>query len=292
MAPGDLVTQDGQVEWRGLLLGPGTPYRVTAVEGWQDLPDARVDNPVMSGYHGAYAGQLLSHQRTITVSYAIGDPTGIGAAVAALQAATAWDEQPAEEPLVIRLDGVTHQVMARVHRRAVPVDPRYPLGHVAGAIQWAATDPRKLRLPAQSATAPLADVGDTGLVWPLVWPLDWQTQVTGGFLIVTNHGNAPAWPVLTVTGPVTGCAIGDLDTGRTLAFDPTFAQGAGTALAIDTRPGARTVRDVASGVSYRARLVTAQWWPIPPGGSSRVGITSTTYDPAASLDVAWHHTDI
>jgi len=292
MAAGDLITRDGQIEWRGVLLGAGTPYRKVGLEGWQDLADVRSDNPNISGYHGAYQGSLLSAPRVVTFSYLLATSTAtFPGHVRELQRITALREDTTEEPLVIQLDGRKHYAMARCHRRSIPVDKRYPLGYTTGAIEWVATNPRKYQLPQQSVSCSLAAPPVGGLVWPLVFPLDFNQTISGGVMTLTNNGNADAWPTFTVLGPMTGPTITNLTTGQKLVFNPvvTVIPG-GIEMVIDTRPSVRTVRG--AGTSVRQLLISADWFAVPAGSSIQVGITSSTYDPAALLTAAWYHTDL
>lgn len=287
MPAGDLITADGQLEWRGTVLGTGTPFRMTKLEGWLDLTEIRGQDPDRPGRHGAFQGGQLAGKRTITFSYLIkGVPLqDFGAVVQTLRNITAPTEQPVEEPLVVRLSGQSWLVNARCVRRTIDVERYYAVGYTTGAVQWQATDPRIYSQAEQTATVGLPAPPVDGLRFPLRFPLSFGTGRSGGRLIAANAGGAASWPVWEITGPVTGPVITNRDSGQRLRFDPAFTVGAGQRLVIDT--DARTV--LLNGVNYSARLFTRQWFPIPALGSVRVDFSAAAYQPTATLTGRWRH---
>jgi hypothetical protein len=295
---GDLLARDMQLEWRGTLLGSGTLYRTFSLEGWQDLPAVRGSNPALSGFHGAQQGQLLAEPRSITWIYKLSHRRPeFQAAVRELRRITALTENPVEEQLALQVDGQRFMVMARCHRRAIPTDKQYALGYMQGAVQWVSTNPRQWMLPRKTAQARLASDPSGGLIFPLVFPLDFGQAVSGGEFPaeLVNAGNVDAWPVWRITGPVQGPVITNLSGMSLLRFNPSWSLPAGQVVEIDTRPGARTVTFVdpttfkSLDISATGQLWTRAWFPIPAGGSVRVGFTSAgSYQAAATLDALWY----
>ncbi|EMD22923.1 phage tail family protein [Amycolatopsis azurea] len=288
---GELVTLDGQVEWRATLLGTDTTFGTTGIAGWWDLPGQRGGNVPLPGYHGSYLGQLLSTDREVVWEWKyLGDHPGLPAALDTLRRITAPGENPDNEALVIQLDGRPMRVNARVKRRAIPTDLMYAnVGYVAGAIAWETNDPRLYGIAEKTVTTRLAvpaagglDFGGGGLDFR-AGGLDFGPGTTGGQATATNDGHVPTWPVLEVTGPVPGPQI--IYSGRTLLFDPAWTVLAGQTLRIDTAPGARTVE--INGVSVRQRLFVAQWTPLEPGVATRIQFTGGAYNPAAELRAYW-----
>ncbi|GAA1716397.1 hypothetical protein GCM10009745_76120 [Kribbella yunnanensis] len=290
MAAGELITADGQLEWRGTLLGTDSPYRMTNLQGWLDLPDARGDDPDRPNRHGSFQGSQVMGKRTITLTYLIkGVPIEeFGAVITKLRSITAPTEQPVEEPLVIRLDGETWQVNARCTRRTISVERFYAIGYTTGAVQWQATDPRIYSLVDQTAATGLPSPPTDGLEFPLVFPLKFGTGRPGGRLTLVNSGGAASWPVWEIRGPVSGPIIANRDTGQRLVFDPAFTVGAGQTLVIDT--DARTV--LLNGVNRSDRLFTREWFPIPAGTSVQVDFAAASYHPSALLTARWRHATI
>jgi hypothetical protein len=290
---GELITADGQLQWRNTLLGTGTMFATKLVSGWYDLPGQRGTNPALPSRHGAYPGRKLSTERLIewqfkTTGVAL---SGFPAQISTLRQITAPAEDPQEEQLAIRLDGVTLMCNARCVRRSIPTDAMYALGYTEGVVQWEATDPRVYSATEMSATAGLPASVTTGLDFStgglsFTPGLDFGVAVTGGQVTVTNTGHVPTWPRLEISGPVTGPVI-TWPSGRQLAFDPSFTVSSGQTLVIDTRPGARTV--LIAGVSQRSRLWTQQWSSLDPGVSTQLTFTAAGGYSAGLLTVYWRH---
>lgn len=270
---GELITQDGQLQWRSLLLGAGSAYKLTDLQGWLDLPDMRDGDLDFDSYHGSQPGQLLVDRRTVTLSFTVStDPAGFAAAEKALRAATAPTENPVEEPLVVQWDGVKAMVNARCVRRSLPVPRNRGIGYTQGAIQWRATNPRLLHLPQQIIGPVSPPVGGAGgLLWPLTYPLVWGSAQSGGELLLTNAGNAAVQPVFRLTGPSTGPVITNPDTGAQLAFDPSYSLPAGAQLLLSYED--RTVLGT-DGVSRSNQLITRGWFTLPAATTTRVRLTS------------------
>ncbi|MEV4053042.1 hypothetical protein AB0J55_17805 [Amycolatopsis sp. NPDC049688] len=286
---GELITKDGQVEWRGLLLGAGSAYKLTNLQGWLDLPDMRDGDVAFDNYHGSQPGQLLSDRRTVELSFTISaDPAGFAAAQKALRAATAPDENPVEEPLVVQWDGVKAMVNARCVRRSIPVPRSNGTGYTQGAIQWRATNPRILHLP-QQVVGPVSPpvAGGGGLLWPLTYPLVWGSTPSGGELLLTNAGEAPAQPVFRITGASTGPVVTNADSGAQLAFDPAYLLPSGSRVTLTYENRSVLLDD---GVSRSNQLITRGWFTIPPGATTRIRFTSA--DGQGLLEALYYSTSM
>jgi len=291
---GELLTADAQVEWRGTLLGSGSYFGTKDLLGWYDLPGQRGTNAPLPNRHGSYPGRKLSSDRYVELQFKTKGVTlaGFPAAIDLLRRITAPDEDPQEEPLVVRLDGESWMCWARVIRRSIPTNKQYALGYTEGSIQWEATDPRLYSVEELSAGATLPapvggglDFGGGGLDFG-AGGLDFGAGTTGGTAIATNLGHVPTWPRLEITGPVTGPVVtfpGD----RQLRFNPAFVVLAGQTLVIDTRPSLRTVE--LNGVSRKSELYTLQWTALEPGEPTAIRYTAAVYDPSSLLTIFWRH---
>ncbi|WP_176439816.1 phage distal tail protein [Haloechinothrix alba] len=281
-----MITRDGQIEWRGMLLGSGTAFGLDELEGWLDLPSQDGSNQPLPDRHGAYPGRLLSEEREITFDFKTkAKPGEFRDAVHALRRATAPGEDPVEEPLAIRLDGQTLMCWARVTHRSIPTDKRYAIGYTEGAIRWVATDPRLYSAAEHTNATGLARASNDGLEFPLVFPLDFGEGTTGGVMYVENNGDVPTWPIFEVEGPCPGPVI--QYSGRSLEFDSDLTVLQGQTLEIDTQPGNRTVE--LEGVSRRPRMTSAQWTPLEPGERTGIRFDAASYEEGARLRVRWRH---
>lgn len=291
---GELLTADSQVEWRGTLLGTGTFFSTKEILGWYDLPGQRGTNASLPNRHGSYSGRKLSSDRYIEWQFKTKNVTraGFPAAIDQLRRITAPDEDPQEEPLVIRLDGESWMCWARVQHRKIPTNKQYAIGYTEGSILWEASDPRLYSVTEQDLAMNLAvpaggglDFGSGGLDFGS-GGLDFGVGTTGGKGTATNLGHVPTWPRLEITGPVTGPVItfpGD----RQLRFNPAFQVLSGQTLVIDTRPSLRTIE--LAGVSRTSELWTRQWSPLEPGVPTEIRYSAAAYDAATVLTVFWRH---
>lgn len=284
---GELITKDGQIEWRGTLLGAGTIYRLTNLEGWLDMPDVRDGDVDFDNLHGSQPGQLLLGRRIVTLSFTLSvSPPEFAAAQTTLRAITAPDENPVEEPLVVQWDGLKAMVNARCIRRTIPTPRNNAVGYTKGAIQWRATNPRILHLPQQSPSTSAPSGGTGGLIYPLTYPLVYGSAQAGGELLLSNDGNAAAQPVWRIVGASTGPLITNADTGQQLAFEPSYVLPAGDVVNLSTED--RSVL-LDTGVSRSNVLQTRQWFTLPPG-TTRIRFDST--DHQGTLQCLYYHTSM
>ncbi|MER5862353.1 phage tail protein [Kitasatospora sp. NPDC002040] len=250
-APGSLITCDGQVQWAGLLMGPGTPYQITAegFTGWEDLPGLSSSDVPRPTAHGAWPGARWAQPRIVTVTVWVLPPSG-GApadALAALLAATAPTADGDDERwLTVRLHDESLACQARVTQRTVQVDRSYArLGATRVALQWVATDPRRFEPELLTEVGGLPEP-ERGLGWDLAWgqrdpanpaweSLDWGVLPGSGDLVVRNEGSAPAQPVIEIVGPCVKPRLTVAATGAQLGYNISLKYG--RRLVIDTAAG-------------------------------------------------------
>lgn len=267
---GELVSHDGDIEWGGLLIGAGSGYAVSSITGWYGAPGARRVSTDRPGRHGALPGELRATERVIEAEIRIRQGAGFAAARNALGAVLAWNENPVEQPLVVMLDGEATMVNARVINFELPTPAVYGVGYGPAAIQWAASDPKRYSLALQQETASLPAASTSGLAFPLAFPLAFGDGQAGGTLTLTNAGNASAWPIFEIAGPITGPVITDTASGRQLEFDAGFEILAGQTLRIDTDLGTVAIGPA----SRRNELTSAQWFAVGPGESRQINWTA------------------
>ena len=285
MAAGDLITQDGQLEFNGLLLGGGTVYGWRQLDGWDDLPPLQAANATRPSQHGSYPGQLVAGERVITWDFLISTTVAaFPAAVAALRAATAVPSGDVEIPLVIQLAGQKLLVNARCTQRAVGAPKTYPLGYVTGALQFVASQPRRYTAVQSTASTGLPTAG-TGLVYPLVYPLDYGSGGTPGAVQALNAGDTATPCVLTVRGPATMPSVANQTLNKTLEFSITLAGS--DVLTVDTAAGTVLLNGTANRLyTLTAKSTPVEDWLLAPSIND-VAFRATAYDAAALLTVTW-----
>ena len=242
---GDLIYEDTQIEWDGLLMGVDTYFGYKSLTGWDDLPATDSADSPRPRNHGDFAGPMYSQGRIITFDTQV------------------WTQKeqfpelrkeflrrtqitPDERTLTIRQHGETMFAYARVVNRSWPINRAYFGGYPVPQVQWKATDPRKYSLVEQSTDLQVPSTSG-GLDWTTGggsnWTpgLDWGTQVTGASAIV-NSGLSDTPLRFEFYGPLTGPYYVNAPGNFALGFDLDLAPG--ETLIADARLGTVTLGGV------------------------------------------------
>ncbi|MFH8981345.1 phage distal tail protein [Streptomyces varsoviensis] len=299
--PGSLITRDGQIQWAGLLFGPGTPYQIdsTGLTGWDDLPGLDSADVARPDQHGSWPGAQWAKPRTVSAAVWLlpGRPEQAADVAREFRAATGVHDS--EQWLAVRLHGETLACRARVDRRVIPLDRTYQTQGVAKAtLQWLSTDPRRFSSSEQSVRTTLP-VPEPGLVWDgadraggaegLRWPLEWGTAdfIADGTVTATNGGDAPVNPVVEFRGPVRRPSLTRLSDGTQLQYDIALAES--DVLTVDTTAGTVTLNGTTSRIhTATASSIPEQRFQLRPGTSSLAFRSAPgRVDPRASVTVTW-----
>ncbi|XTZ13932.1 hypothetical protein ACQSSU_20760 [Micromonospora echinospora] len=174
-------------------------------------------------------------------------------------------------------------------RRFAPAGEYARQGHLAVVADFAAVDDCWYGPVEHQVLVPIVPPPSGGLVAPLVTPLTTVPAVQVPESI-TVEGDLPAWPVITVYGPITGpvvqvTGLWSLGLAVTLPADQ--------ALVIDTRPWRRTVLRASDGASFAgtlartgARLSEAS----VPAGTWEVVLRGQDVSGTARMRFAWRNT--
>ncbi|MEV6326392.1 phage tail protein [Streptomyces sp. NPDC051909] len=245
LAPGSLITQDGQIQWAGLLIGPGTPFAVdrTGLQGWEDLPEYDSSDAERPTSHGAWPGSRYAKPRKVGGTIVLTpEYNGVPEALRALRQSLALLDE--ERWLTVRLHGELLAVRARIAQRVVPADQGFATqGSSRMSIQWLASDPRRYAVNEQSVSTG-APQPESGLTWPLAWPLDWGQATSTGDAVAENTGSAATHPVIVFRGPCSMPSITDRTSRRRLRYAIDLT--AGDQLTVDTANGTVTLNNTAS----------------------------------------------
>ncbi|MFJ5923848.1 phage tail protein [Kitasatospora sp. NPDC092948] len=295
---GELITTDGQMEWRGLLLGERSPYAGRILTGWDDLPPLDDGTVLRAQQHGAVPGRLLARARVLSWDAELipEDPAADALwpqYLAALRAATGIQQD--EQPLVVQLGGQRLQVMARVTARTIPADQQYTWGYPKISLEWTCSDPLRYDTAAQSVQTglPTAETGlvwgspETGLAWgsPAETGLVWGSPGSTGDVLCTNAGDTSTGVAIEIHGPCVTPSITVYGTTTVLEYALTLT--AADVLYIDTQAGTVLLGGQDRQGTATARSVPEESVRIPPGDtvlSFRSADPATT---AASATVRW-----
>lgn len=267
---------DFQAEFNGLLMGPGTPYDFPPSLDWLDMPAVKTMDQARTGADGSWSGPDFADVRTITATVEIK-----AAPVSAFEAACVaylqhFPVQTTDRPLWMKLPGFPIMgIGARVSKRTLPIDIGFELGTIAtAAVQWRAPNPAWQSVARSASLQP--GTATSGLHFPLFLPysgsgtyLDFgTTSQAATSATLTNAGNTPARPYVTVSGPILGGFTVAID-GHPVTYSADLASG--DIVTIDYATGRATLSSGGSAAVDRTYLLTARnFTSIPAGGSSTV----------------------
>ncbi|MFB7517835.1 phage tail protein [Streptomyces sp. NPDC056144] len=245
LPPGSLITQDGQIQWAGLLIGPGTPFAVdkSGLSGWEDLPEYDASDAERPTAHGSWPGSRFAKPRKIGGTIVLmPEWNQAGPAIRALRQSLALLDE--ERWLTVRLHGELLAVRARIAQRVIPADQGFATqGSSRMSVQWLASDPRRYIAAEQIASTPPPQP-ERGLEWTLKWPLDWGKAESTGDAVVVNSGSAAAHPVIVFRGPCSVPTVTERVSRRRLRYAIDLA--AGDELVVDTGAGTVLLNNSAS----------------------------------------------
>ena len=269
------------VDWRDLSLGAGTFYRVTSVEGWEELPPTRYDKQTRTRGHGAHPSPVWADERIVTVSGRCFSTADRDQVLIDLMARMTLDG--GEEPLTITLAGRTLTASAQLLRAAPTLTAgQWGVGRFGWSAQWRCPDPLRYG-PAQPEQSTRLPTFGGGLAWPIFaadGTLDWGAPGNPGQITLTNPGSADAPIQAKVVGAVPGGFEISADGDRiTYPVDVP----AGQTIYLDTGDGTVMVEGTAD---RRTNLTRADWLTVPARGSLTLQFTGLgAYDPTARLIV-------
>ncbi|GAO08685.1 hypothetical protein TPA0598_04_03210 [Streptomyces lydicamycinicus] len=291
----DSLAKDWQVDFAGVLMGPGTPYRISEVSGL-GTPELRTQDVELPGDDGAFPGADYYQPRVVTLEVGItapGDPAAATDALAALHRAASSPSirQDAGDLAVLRMRWPGRDSARRLYGRVRRVETasmsKVNFGWIPVTLEFAATDPRWHGEPEQTLSLPLS-ISTTlmGFKAPLVAPITTgvvDPELRTGWAF--NDGDLPAWPALEIQGPVSNPRIVCEQTGRTIALD--YSIKAGESLRIETRPGTRWVLHDGANASFALTRSSRLDLFRLPAGRCEITWTGSDYTNSTRLIVAW-----
>ena len=278
--PSDYTMQIGD----GLVIGAGTEYIVTEVDGF-GIPAVRNGDTPRPSDRGSFFGRDFIGHRMVTVKVTVvGDSDSdaldnLEALFAAWQLAT--PDGDAYMPLRFQVPG---RDTRRFHGR--PRDAAVDETAIQGAqipvtLLFATADPSIFSDDLSSDTVPLADPGG-GRSYPLTFPRVFGSGgVAGGVIFATNQGNYATRPVATIVGPCVNPSIENVDTGEVMAFTITLASTDTLVVDFD----ARTV-ELNGASRYSTKTTASTWFELAPG-TTEIHFTASSFTAGAELTLEW-----
>lgn len=278
----------GRIQWGSLLMGPGTGYSISDISGIDDLPEIRNTDINKSQAHGDYTGPDYTGPRTVQVALTLlaDSPDLLRQMILDLRRAT----QPGQAPADLQLLDWGVSVSGKIRKRAVPYDAENLWTTGAAAIEWYCADPYIYGLTEQSASTS-AYSPSAGRSYARTYPVTYGASGASGTITATNGGDATAYPVLRLDGPVANPSVEQTTTGALLTLDATLQPG--EYLLIDTRSRAVLYQ----GTSPRRSWVRAgSTWPTLEPGDNQITYRGAALPGAPGqtslLTVTWRDTSL
>lgn len=260
----------------GVVFGPAPFYWQPKPTGL-DLPNIRNGDSNQPRSRGDYIGLDVDDARDLTVTFDIGGSNfgsyaNLQSALNALRAVTNT-QGTTEYPLWLQLPNFgLVAMMCRVRKRNLPPDLTFSLGNLAQncAIQFHAADPYFYAAPTLDPSVGLPTPG-LGFSFNMTFNLNFGGASGGNTISVDNTGDAPCYPLLTITGPCTNPSISNtsMPGNPTLTFD--IVLNTGDQLIINTDYPQSVTYFANGSVTGATRMNTLQsgyaWWALPPGVS-------------------------
>jgi hypothetical protein len=224
-----------QMEFNDLVIGPGTEYPVTVIEGLGSFSTRLESNP-RTVEHGSLAIAKYLESKSIILQGYIDGATP-GAKLDTLK--TAFAPAESASPLRVWLDTGIRQINVQPTRFTMQHASGYKIGYVSWVMELHAADPKQYDDTQSSLTLDAFDPSDEA----------------------ENEGNIATYPLLILEdGTSTPPTFTNLTTNESLTVDRSLVDG--DQLVVDFSE--RTVR--LNGVSDYANLdPDSTWWSLRPG---------------------------
>lgn len=247
---------------RGGPSADGLVVERSGIDGWYSAPDAKVSMTEMQTGDGAHAVQedsILYGARTVTIPWA-----SVGRsrddAVSGLMRLLSTAHRMVRARLV---DDSTDTYVEGYTQ--VAADPSYMRHGMIGTLTVVCPDPRRYStelkrvqlLPGSAVSGGLSYGGGDGLEYALTY--GGGAESLQNVATIANSGTSPAYPVITVSGPVDGGFRIDWDGGSVAYSQPVR----GVPLVLDC-----LTRTASVGGLDTSRLLNSRGFPSVPSGGS------------------------
>lgn len=146
-------------------------------------------------------------------------------------------------------------------------------------ILFRAADPTNYDQVLQSGSTFAPSLAITGLPLPIPFPIPWSLTPTGaGSVTLTNAGDAYAWPIIDIVGPISNPVVQNQTTGQTLYFD-SLDVASGDTLHIVTQPSLREVSIAGVSKFGAIRFTDSNFFPVSPGATEVIQFSGSNTDP-------------
>ena len=256
--------------FNGFVFGNGSIYQITSVDGLESLPGIRAQDDNRGYFDGMFSGRDFLGGRTIVINLLTLGGNGYSAQYNfnLLQQAL-QPQQTGTAPLQFQLSpaGGLQFVNARVRAHNASVTPEYTYGYIVSQVTFFCPDPRYYDNAAN--TASLVVQTPLGRGYNRTYNLTYGGGSQTNTASIINQGWTTTYPTVTIKGPATNPAIGNLTTGQSLTFNYTLVST--DTLVINLQD--RTV--LLNGNPARNLLTNNSQWFAAPAGTSQYYFTAS-----------------
>ncbi|MFE3196825.1 hypothetical protein [Embleya sp. NPDC059237] len=288
-----LELKEFQADLGGVLIGTDTHVLIKSIDGL-GRPEVRDDDAKRAEADGIMLGADYYEARELRIAAGIrtpGDPAHALDILAALQ-------EQADDSAIRTVGGSLQELRMRWPGRPVKIlrgrlrllDPDMGSlvhGWIPLDIRFIAGDPFWHADTDQQVVARLTRTWEGGFRAPIVTPVrvGLRGNDAGPPSWVSNAGTRPAYPIVTLTGPLVSPRVWIVETGAALRIDGYIPSG--VVVEIDTRPLRRTVtRAGAAASTLLASDSPMDLFCFPPG-QSEVRWEAAEYHADARLTLTW-----
>lgn len=283
---GELIFANGQLEFRGYLLGDEKVTFMDAINGWEDLPSIDSANTLRPASHGAWVGRKLAGQRIITWEGRFApSPEEWVDSLGKLRDAFSIPYGTEEYEIIVRMHEESRMAFGTVSARVIPGDRQFGYYGAKLSIQFECSDPRRYSLSENVWTLNLPPVVETGLTYPLTYPLNYGVESSSSSGQLVNDGNISTPAKFVFVGPVTNPILVNNTTGIKIGFNITLTST--DTLTVDTKTGTVLLNDVADRLYTRmpesAPILSFGLTP----GINDMQLLATSWSSPSNVIVTW-----
>lgn len=283
---GDLITADGQMQYKNYLLGDDEITFLDAINGWEELPGVSSGNADKPASHGSWSGNKFAGERIITWEGRFApDRTVWVDALRELRKTLCLPTGTEEYEIAVRLHEETLIAYGAVTARSLPGDSQFATYGAKLVIQFTCSDPRRYMPNENLWSLAFPEVVEHGLIYPLSYDLDYGVTVLPPDGVLVNEGNVLTPVTMVIQGPVVNPSIYNQTLGVRISFNISLADG--ETLTVDTRTG--TV--LLNGIADRLFTRTSDSAPILSFGLSpgenEISTGASEWDAPANITFAW-----
>jgi len=264
------MAADFTMQYDGLLFGAGTDIGIEQISGFEDFDTAQGDSAIPRGW-GDVPGLHRVNSREVMLQLTAANDAAMQLILDTFK--------PTDTPTALYLTEPTFGerfVYARPVGRAFVRNPIHKFKKMV-AVRFKLADPR-LYGEEQNGIIPMYDSGGGGGVeYDIDYGIDFVGGATGD-TIVTNDGNADAYPTLAIYAPTSGttatATLTNLDTGDTVDFTFSTDLNPGDIFTADMRrivvvdPGDTPYIRLSGTNRYGDWDLPREPFAIPPGSST------------------------